>query len=44
MFAPHESRIAPGGQLLFTTWRPVRGDATRLDVDFVGTDQRVGLQ
>lgn len=44
MFAPHESRIAPGGQLLFTTWRPVRGDASRLDVDFVGTDQRVGLQ
>lgn len=43
-FAPPESRIAPGGQLLFTSWRPVRQGATRLDVDFVRTDQRAGLQ
>jgi hypothetical protein len=44
VFPPPERRIAPGGQVTFTIWRPVRDDAARLDVDFVGMDQHAGVQ
>lgn len=44
VFPPPEQRIAPGGQLIFNTWRPVQDGSARLDVDLVRMDQHTGLQ
>lgn len=44
VFAPPQTSIAPGGRMAFVAWRPFSGGSTRLNVDFVRTDQRAGLQ